>query len=291
LLQTCHIHRAKPDLRKNPGAAWVGLAQGANPEGLPYGSNHGFSRPVLRCVAGHVNNLHPEYYLKSVGRFVSGAGSVVEKFVTQLMGSNWQQLVPIKGVTPTQYAPPRHAHPLAPPPPQQAAQQRQQQLQHQQQQLLQQQAVGAAAAAAQQQQAQQAQLLQQQQQSIRAAGAAAAGAASMQGVQAGTAAQLANLQGPQLQQQLQLQQQQQQQQIQLMQQQQAQLAAARQQQQQQAAAMQQFGMAAQQQQFVPGPGMPGMAAGGAMSQQMALPGGVQQLQQGLAMPVRVSQQQ
>jgi hypothetical protein len=63
--------------------------------------------------------------------------------------------------------------------------------------------------------------------------------------------------------------------------------------------MQQFGMAAQQQQqqqFVPGPGMPGMAAGGVMSQQMALPGGVQglgvqQLQQGLAMPVRVSQQQ
>jgi flagellar motor protein MotB len=113
----------------------------------------------------------------------------------------------------------------------------------------------------------------------------------MQGVQAGTAAQLANLQGPQLQQQLQ--QQQQQQQIQLMQQQQqAQLAAARQQQQQ--AAMQQFGMQQQQQQFVPG--MPGMAAGGAMSQHMALPGGVQglgvqQLPQGLAMPVRVSQQQ
>lgn len=47
-------------------AAWGGLADGASPEGVPFGGN---GRHVLRCVGGHAATLPPDTYLTSLSRY------------------------------------------------------------------------------------------------------------------------------------------------------------------------------------------------------------------------------
>jgi hypothetical protein len=46
---------------------WAGLADGASPEGVPFG---GSGKPILRVAAGHITALGPDAYLKSFTRWV-----------------------------------------------------------------------------------------------------------------------------------------------------------------------------------------------------------------------------
>lgn len=61
-LTVCLVCRGRP---KMYAALWGGLADGASPEGVPFG---GSGKPILRCVAGHAANLPPDTYLNSLSR-------------------------------------------------------------------------------------------------------------------------------------------------------------------------------------------------------------------------------
>jgi hypothetical protein len=61
-LTACLVCRGRP---KMYAALWGGLADGASPEGVPFG---GSGKPILRCVAGHAANLPPDTYLNSLSR-------------------------------------------------------------------------------------------------------------------------------------------------------------------------------------------------------------------------------